>query len=143
MVPPEVLPAEGASPWKLVVASAAPSSFEKAPEKNDFIVKLNALLGAEGKTQDVHKLVANENPVTTCPAAIILAMGEVLEKTLKPCTEASLYKRLRVFSGVKPTPAGEEEFDNCMEQATQIVQECTGVSLERPESTDGRQSLVG
>lgn len=53
--------------------------------------------------------------------SIIRALGDVVEKIAKPSMDSSGYRRLRVFSGVLPTPAGE--FDYWIEQARLMVDE--------------------
>lgn len=63
------------------------------------------------------------------PEAVIRAVGELLEKTKN--RDATAYKRLRVFSGVSPTPAGEESLENWIEQAKLIIAECDCTEKEK------------
>lgn len=54
--------------------------------------------------------------------AIIRAVGELMVRTNKQ-PESHPYRRLRTFSGVIPTPAGEEVLDTWLEQARLLVDE--------------------
>ncbi|MBN3275946.1 PNMA1 protein, partial [Polyodon spathula] len=118
-VPSEVLPAEGANPWALVVAGRAPLP-PAVSETRDFAAKL-----AKRKTcRDVSKLCTVEESSLSSAEADIRSMGEVLEKVMKPPIDGSSYKRLRIFSGTLSTPAGEESLDHWMDQAQQMVREC-------------------
>lgn len=130
-VPSEVLPAEGATPWAMVVAGRVPPP-PAVSETRDFAAKLASLLQAEGKTfSDVSKLCTSEEPPLSSAEAVIRTMGEVLEKVVKPPIDGSSYKRLRIFSGTLPTPAGEESLDHWMDQAQQMVRECDCSNREK------------
>ncbi|KAK7889282.1 hypothetical protein WMY93_024842 [Mugilogobius chulae] len=54
--------------------------------------------------------------------SILLAVGDLLEKTRKPQAEGG-YRRLRLFSGTLPVPPSEEPFDHWLEQAWLMVEE--------------------
>ncbi|XP_073711543.1 uncharacterized protein [Misgurnus anguillicaudatus] len=58
------------------------------------------------------------------PEAIIRAVVDVLQMTSKPTQGNNLYRRLRTFSGVMPTPQGEEQLENWVEQARLMNEEC-------------------
>lgn len=63
------------------------------------------------------------------PEAIIRAVGDILQRTNKPSNnDSSPFRRLRTFSGVTPTPPGEEQLENWIEQARLMIEEC-----DRPE----------
>lgn len=63
------------------------------------------------------------------PEAIIRAVGDILQMTSKPTHgDNSLYRRLRTFSGIVPTPPGEEQLENWVEQARLMIEE-----YDRPE----------
>lgn len=51
-------------------------------------------------------------------------MGELLEKTLRPESDGSAYRRLRTFSGTVPSLTGEEALETWMDQARMMVMEC-------------------
>ncbi|KAK0148989.1 Paraneoplastic antigen Ma1 [Merluccius polli] len=55
--------------------------------------------------------------------SIIRAVGDLLSKIEKPSGENSSYRRLRMFSGTLPTPAGEEALEHWLEQARLMVEE--------------------
>lgn len=57
------------------------------------------------------------------PEAIIRAVGDILQRTSKPASDNSNYRRLRTFSGVVPTPPGEEQLENWVEQARLMIEE--------------------
>ncbi|XP_048020954.1 paraneoplastic antigen Ma1 homolog [Megalobrama amblycephala] len=117
-IPPELLPAEGEEAWKVVVALAeVPIS--------EFSQKLSKFLSEEGKSMsDLQALFTQSTSTASSPESIIRAVGELLEKTSKPSTDASAYRRLRTFSGTVPTPTGEESLENWMEQARLMTVEC-------------------
>lgn len=63
------------------------------------------------------------------PEAIIRAVGDVLQRASQPPhSDHNLYRRLRIFSGVMPTPPGEEQLENWVEQARLLIEE-----YDRPE----------
>lgn len=57
------------------------------------------------------------------PEAIIRAVGDLLQNTSKPASDNSSYRRLRTFSGVVPTPPGEEQLENWILQARLMIEE--------------------
>ncbi|XP_055011546.1 paraneoplastic antigen Ma1 homolog [Boleophthalmus pectinirostris] len=126
-VPKEVLTAEGLTGWPIVTA------FDMPTAEDDFQVKLRALLQAEGKTIDDVRTLFPESQQSTSSSAesLIRAVTDLLDKTSKPASESGGYRRLRVFSGVVPTPAGEEQFDHWLEQAYLMVEESDGSDKDK------------
>ncbi|KAL0151367.1 hypothetical protein M9458_053361 [Cirrhinus mrigala] len=117
-IPPELVPAPGEETWKVVVASAA-------VPVSDFSQKLSKFLSEEGKSMsDLPALFTQPSSNAGSPESIIHAVGELLEKTSKPSSDASAYRRLRTFSGTVPTPTGEENLESWMEQARLMTAEC-------------------
>uniref|UniRef100_A0A3P9IMX9 ribonuclease H n=1 Tax=Oryzias latipes TaxID=8090 RepID=A0A3P9IMX9_ORYLA len=57
------------------------------------------------------------------PEAIIRAVGDVLQLASRPGSDAATFRRLRTFSGVVPTPLGEEHLENWLEQARLMIEE--------------------
>lgn len=55
--------------------------------------------------------------------SIIRAVGDLLVKTMRPAPESNVFRRLRTYSGINPTPPGEESLDTWMEQAQLMVDE--------------------
>lgn len=118
-IPPEVVPKEGAKAWPIYTLTESPVA-----TGDDFSTKLTSLLAAEGKSmEDVQALCAGLEPAHSSVESILCAVGNLLDKTGKPPPESGGYRRLRVFSGTVPTPAGEEQFDHWMEQAYLMVEE--------------------
>ena len=52
----------------------------------------------------------------------IHAMAEVMKQSNRSMAESHSYRRLRVFSGITPTPMGEEQVEYWIEQATMMVE---------------------
>ncbi|XP_030586820.1 paraneoplastic antigen Ma1 homolog [Archocentrus centrarchus] len=124
-VPKEVRSPDGLTAWPICVVAETPGVEE------DFAGKLKALLEAEGKSaEDVQALLAGSQPVSPTES-ILRAVGDLLDKTVKPSPENAGHRRLRIFSGNIPTPAGEEQFDHWLEQAYLLVEECPGSPKEK------------
>lgn len=134
VVPPEVMPADGEEAWPIViVGELVEEATEEAPEKaseeahpapvDDFSEKLAGLLRAEGKTEeDLQQMFAGASAPTSPTDSLLRALGEFFDKT-KPSSEQSSFRRLRLFSGTLPTPAGEEQFEHWVEQARLMIEE--------------------
>ncbi|XP_073671594.1 paraneoplastic antigen Ma1 homolog [Paramisgurnus dabryanus] len=113
-VPSEVLPSSGDT-WKIVVVK------DEDPNVNAFSDKLSQFLSREGKSiTDLQSLINPLASNVTSPETIIRAIGELLEKT-KPTSDGQAYRRLRIFSGIEPTPVGEENSENWLEQARLMI----------------------
>ncbi|KAJ8340547.1 hypothetical protein SKAU_G00351800 [Synaphobranchus kaupii] len=117
-IPPEVKPVCGNGIWKLVVPG------DEMDRSESFEEKLSKLLEKEGKTMGDIEALRSGTSHATSPESIIRAVGELLEKNVKPSSEYNAYRRLRTFSGLSPTPTGEENLDNWMEPAKLMVAEC-------------------
>ena len=123
-VPSDVLPTDGAHAWKIVVVR------DTEPVPDDFSEKLRKLLLDEGKSMSDVQALLSPFP-TSSPEAVIRAVGELLEKATKRSNDFTAYKRLRVFSGVIPTPAGEETMENWIEQAKLMIAESDCAEKEK------------
>lgn len=124
--PPEIYPLKGGTPWKVTLLTST-----TAPP-DDFTLKLLNLLQSEGKSlNDLQPLFEQSTPTQSDPTSIIRAVGELLEKTMRPPPENNAFRRLRVFSGVMPTPAGEETLENWLEQAQVMLDEYDGSVKEK------------
>ncbi|KAL3996709.1 B lymphoid tyrosine kinase [Sarotherodon galilaeus] len=98
------MPISGGSGWKAV--------YYIEPQPDDFEGKLLTFLQNEGKTlEDIQGLCTHKREVDGNSEAIIRAVGD------------HPYRCLRTFSGVSPTPSGEEALDIWLEQATLLVDE--------------------
>lgn len=52
----------------------------------------------------------------------IHAMAEVMKQSNRSMAESHSYRRLRVFSGITPTPMGEKQVEYWIEQATMMIE---------------------
>lgn len=112
-IPPCVFPTNEAEPWPTVILTGV------SPAEADFDCKLKSLLQAEGKKLEDLQHLLNPSPTES----ILRAVGDFLEKAVKPSSEGGGYRRLRTFSGTLPVPVGEEQFDHWIEQAWFLVKE--------------------
>ncbi|XP_029112729.1 paraneoplastic antigen Ma1 homolog [Scleropages formosus] len=109
-IPLDVLPQDSDKPWRILgvsdeVAGSQQSSESDRPEENMKV------------------------PLQACsPEAIIRAVGDLMERQGRRSVDSNVYRRLRTFSGVVPTPLGEEQLGNWIEQACLMVDNC-----ERPD----------
>jgi len=106
-LPLDVLPEGRLLPWRIF----GPSDEEK--------VSPNAPLRDEAQ-EPGKRFPLREST----PEAIIRAVGDIMQRTSRPTSDSYSYRRLRIFSGVTPTPAGEEPLDNWIEQARLMIDEC-------------------
>uniref|UniRef100_A0AAY4ERH9 Uncharacterized protein n=1 Tax=Denticeps clupeoides TaxID=299321 RepID=A0AAY4ERH9_9TELE len=119
-VPPKVFPGDTEEAWTIVIVHQA-----KEKEAQSFSQKLTGLLQTEGRTmEDLRTLFVEKEGLPGSTEAILQAVGILLDKASKPTSEYGSYRRLRMFSGTLPTPAGEEQFDHWLEQARLMVEEC-------------------
>ncbi|XP_034040041.1 paraneoplastic antigen Ma1 homolog [Thalassophryne amazonica] len=80
---------------------------------------------------DVQALFADSQPTPSPEESLIRAVTNLIDKTNKPAAESGGYRRLRVFSGILPSPAGEEQFDHWLEQAYMMVEESDGSDKDK------------
>uniref|UniRef100_A0A673HFG7 Uncharacterized protein n=1 Tax=Sinocyclocheilus rhinocerous TaxID=307959 RepID=A0A673HFG7_9TELE len=124
-VPQEISPISGGEAWPVVIIGEAPASAD------EFSMKLLSLLQAEGKTlKDLRDFFPSSEP-TTSTTDVLQIVGNLLEKTTKPSLDMGSYRRLRLFSGMLPTPCGKEQFDNWLEQAQLMVEESECADKEK------------
>ena len=83
------------------------------------------LLQKEGKTlEDVKSIVSKDPPPKPeVNMDLVNAIGRLVDKCCQGSPDGPSYRKLRLFSGLKPVPAGEEEYDAWMEQAAQMISE--------------------
>lgn len=105
-VPPEMISSKEGIKWTIVTAEQETSS-------DLFTEKLDKFLLNEGKTiDDIQRLYAPTPSWNSSPESIIRAVSDILQP--KP-NESSSYRLLRTFSGVHPTPPGEDNLDSWLE----------------------------
>lgn len=122
-IPPEISPAGGGDPWFIVVRDATPTA-DAPPPLSDFSAKLNTLLQSEGKTvEDIQSMFLPSRPSADSTESVLRAVGDFLAKARKPLVEGGNYRRLRIFSGLLPTPVGEDSFEQWKEQAQLLIDE--------------------
>lgn len=122
--PPEIRPASGEIPWKIILLTPR--------ESEQFSDKFRKLLQEEGKTMDDVRALFSKDPLQgSSPDSIIRAVGDLLEKTMRPSSDANAFRRLRTFSGTIPTPPGEESLEHWLSHAQLIVEECSCSNREK------------
>ncbi|XP_033477323.2 paraneoplastic antigen Ma1 homolog [Epinephelus lanceolatus] len=114
-IPLDVLPEGCDSPWRIF-----------GPSEEETVFKAEQIRGDAPELPQVSGLSFPLQAST--PEAIIRAVGDIMQRTGKPASDNISYRRLRTFSGVLPTPPGEEQLDNWIEQARLMIEEC-----DRPE----------
>ncbi len=116
IVPIEVLPICGGGPWPVIIADAARANTQ---------VDMSGTQQAPGKhVEDFRTLFPEDGAAAKSTEAILRAVSDLLDKTSKSSSEHGSYRRLRTFSGMLPTPAGEEQFDHWLGHARLMVEEC-------------------
>uniref|UniRef100_A0A3B3TCM2 Uncharacterized protein n=1 Tax=Paramormyrops kingsleyae TaxID=1676925 RepID=A0A3B3TCM2_9TELE len=106
-VPPEVIPLGGTERWRIVLVAESP--------------------GLDDDDQNLP-----ENPPSDGSAeSLIRAVGDMLAKMGRPSGENNSYRRLRLFSGMLPTPLGEETLDHWLEHAWLMVEESDSSAKEK------------
>lgn len=124
--PPEIRPASGEFPWKIILLT------QKETEPERFSDKFRKLLQEEGKTMDDVRALFSPEPLQgSSPDSIIRAVGDLLEKTMRPSSDTNAFRRLRTFSGSIPTPPGEESLEHWLAQAHLMVEECSCSNREK------------
>lgn len=122
-VPPEIGIPDEVGPWRVHV----PGKMVTDPSVGDAVFqdKLLSLLQQEGKSLEDVKSMLEQGQSTNVNVNLDLvnAIDRLVEKCIHVPSDTVGYRRLRVFSGVKPVPSGEEEYDPWMEQAVQMISE--------------------
>uniref|UniRef100_A0A3Q2QSS7 CCHC-type domain-containing protein n=1 Tax=Fundulus heteroclitus TaxID=8078 RepID=A0A3Q2QSS7_FUNHE len=110
-IPLDVLPRGSDSPWRIF-----------GPSEREEVATGEQIRDADEEQRQTPGLAFPLQAST--PEAIIRAVGDIMQRTSKPTSDSNSYRRLRTFSGVVPTPPGEEPLDNWIEQARLMVEEC-------------------
>lgn len=108
------LPGE-AGPWPVLL-------FSTPTESEEFQAKLMSFLRQEGKSITDVKGILNPSPLDM-NTALINAISSLVDKCNTAPADTQSYRKLRMFSGVKPTPSGEEEYDAWAEQTMLLIEE--------------------
>lgn len=115
-IPVEVMPEGGEFPWRIL---ASTMDEEEPPEQ---------VTGTNGERDEEDPL---SSFCTSTPEAIIRAVGDILQQQRKSNSDSNSFRRLRTFSGVIPTPPGEEPLDSWIEQVRLMVEECDRSNTEK------------
>lgn len=96
-------------------------------DRRGFQSKLVSFLASEGKTLDdvtgLLKTTPASPAVPDLNTELVNAISLLVEKCQAPPMDGQGYRKLRFFSGIKPTPPGEEEYDSWAEQTTHLLDE--------------------
>ncbi|XP_016105549.1 paraneoplastic antigen Ma1 homolog [Sinocyclocheilus grahami] len=114
-VPPEIWIPDEVGPWRVHVP-VGDAVFQD---------KLLSLLQQEGMSLEDVKSMLEQGQSSNVNVNLDLAnaIDRLVEKCIHVPSDTLGHGRLRVFSGVKPVPAGEEEYDPWMKQAVQMISE--------------------
>lgn len=128
VIPPEIGIENEAGPWGVKLVSSL-VGHGPASEDAAFQLKLQALLQQEGKSLDEVKaiIMSQQSPKSDISVDLVDAIGKLVDRCNQVSSDGPGYRKLRLFSGLKPVPPGEEEYEVWMEQAAQMISEwqCT------------------
>ncbi|XP_073697124.1 paraneoplastic antigen Ma1 homolog [Garra rufa] len=127
-LPPEIGIEQEAGPWHVHFVGGLLAD-DPAAGNDPFQIKLLALLQQEGKSMDEVKAIVmgDQSPKSDISVDLVNAIGKLVDRCNQTSTDGPSYRKLRLFSGLKPVPPGEEEYEVWMEQAAQMISEwqCT------------------
>uniref|UniRef100_A0A8C6PVS0 CCHC-type domain-containing protein n=1 Tax=Nothobranchius furzeri TaxID=105023 RepID=A0A8C6PVS0_NOTFU len=92
------------------------------PKCEKFQAKLLTFLRSEGKSIADVKGLLDPTPLDV-NSALVNAISSLVDKCNSSPADTQSYRKLRMFSGVIPTPSGEEEYDAWAEQTTHMLEE--------------------
>ncbi len=72
-------------------------------------------------------IIGKQSPKSDVSVDLVNAIGKLVDRCNQVSSDSPGYRKLRLFSGLKPVPPGEEEYEIWMEQAAQMTTEwqCT------------------
>ncbi|KAL1279354.1 hypothetical protein QQF64_026027 [Cirrhinus molitorella] len=127
-LPPQVGIEQEAGPWRVHFVGSLLAD-DPTADTDTFQIKLLALLQQEGKSMDEVKAIVmgDQSPKSDISVDLVNAIGKLVDRCNQSSTDGPSYRKLRLFSGLKPVPPGEEEYEIWMEQAAQMTSEwqCT------------------
>ncbi|KAK9533327.1 hypothetical protein VZT92_008451 [Zoarces viviparus] len=129
-IPEQLAAGDGLGLW---VVNVSETQHGHVPgEIEGFQSKLLSFLANEGKTiADVKGLLSPTSaPITALDlnTQLVNAISSLVEKCQVTPADGPGYRKLRLFSGVKPTPLGEEEYDSWAEQTTHMLETAFGTT---------------
>ncbi|KAA0709142.1 Paraneoplastic antigen [Triplophysa tibetana] len=117
-IPEQLLAGDEFGPW---IVNVTETQSVHVTGKGDFQSKLLSFLANEGKTlADVTGFLTSASDLNT---KLVNAISSLVEKCQATPVDGQGYRKLRMFSGMKPTPHGEEEYDAWAEQTTHMLDE--------------------
>ncbi|XP_072892840.1 modulator of apoptosis 1-like [Hemitrygon akajei] len=124
-----------AGPWRLQSVGEGGAKAQRAelPAEGagDLRERILSVLEDEGKEwSDLEKLVSSRSTVKGESSELTSALTSLARRAEGP------RQKIRVFSGITPTPEGEEEYETWVEQTSQLLRECQCSDEEK------RQRLV-
>lgn len=117
VIPLDVLPEGSDVPWRIF----GPSEEKSSPDEQR----------GNGEQQPQQVSGPPFQLQGSTPEAIIRAVGDIMQRTSRSASDNNSYRRLRTFSGVLPTPPGEEQLDNWIEQARLMIEDCDRPDREK------------
>lgn len=123
-IPEQLLAGDEFGPW---IVNVTETQSVHVTGERDFQSRLLSFLANEGKTlADVTGLLTSASALPTAPdlnTKLVNAISSLVEKCQATPVDGPGYRKLRMFSGMKPTPHGEEEYDAWAEQTTHMLDE--------------------
>ncbi|KAI5101561.1 paraneoplastic antigen Ma1-like, partial [Silurus meridionalis] len=123
-IPEQLLAGDEFGPW---IVNVTETQRVHVTDERDFQSKLLSFLANKGKTlADVTGLLNSASAPPTAPdlnTKLVNAISSLVEKCQATPVDGPGYRKLRMFSGMKPTPYGEEEYDAWAEQTTHMLNE--------------------
>ncbi|XP_044859999.1 paraneoplastic antigen Ma1 homolog [Mauremys mutica] len=127
VTPHVILPDGEKDGWKVTIQAQSHFPSPPAPpsEPINFQSKLRDFLRQEGKTMSDLRTLLGSSPVPPSSSTdqIIFAMGQAIGESIKTAYESGPYRKLKYFSGIKPVPVGEDDYDTWRHQLNQVMQE--------------------
>ncbi len=112
VIPPEIGIENEAGPWSVNLVGSLVAC-GPASEGDTFQLKLQALLQQEGKSMDEVKalIIGKQSPKSDVSVHLVDAIGKLVDRCNQVSSDSPGYRKLRLFSGLKPDPPGEEEYE--------------------------------
>ncbi|XP_013856046.1 paraneoplastic antigen Ma1 homolog, partial [Austrofundulus limnaeus] len=119
-IPLDVPPIEGGELWTLHGPADEEENVDQEKRQTDPLTQNSSTSAGEA---DAPEMLSFDPRAGNSAESIIKAVGDLLAKTMRPAQESNVFRRLRPYSGISPTPLGEESLDTWMEQAQLMVDE--------------------
>ncbi|CAM5152175.1 unnamed protein product [Natator depressus] len=137
VTPHVILPEEKKEGWKVTIQAQSrfPSPSVPPSKTINFQSKLGDFLRQEGKTMTELRTLLGSSPVPPPSSMdqIISDMEQAIGESIKTAYESGPYRKLKFFSGIKPAPVGEDDYDTWRHQLNQMMQEWQCSEAEKKE----------